>query len=400
MNRQRQEFHGISLKKDKSIRKYRDKKKKLVAEVERLRSSLSRLRADRTRVKSLAADSDNRIKVLIKENDAIKRELAEARQHETRVAKLSSEKASLQERVDVLSSEATTLRKSHREALRRIQSETYRASRLETQQRVKLESAIETEQAEKQSESQAGQAVFEQLSQRALKAEADLSSLEEERDAAFKSFEFQKAELRIQLNVSSRRATEAEDAMNIYRCKLETTEVTNAKLNGESNIVLLLYTHESLTDRIVASGEITDLNARYEELNQQKTKVSQELHASFPIHEIKRQRSGRTGGRRWSHVMWELLMEQLVNGTPPAAVNKNIVSHIRRFSPKCVITELPSIWTIHRARSVLLTIVQTLSAYRLGHAHKWGQIFTDGTSRRQQSFQNLLISIEEDELYK
>ena len=93
-------------------------------------------------------------------------------------------------------------------------------------------------------------------------------------------------------------------------------------------------------------------------------------------------------------------MEQLVNGTPPAAVNKNIVSHIRRFSPQCAITELPSLWTIHRAHSVLLTIVQTLSAYRLGKANKWGQLFTDGTSRRQKSFQNLLISIEDDELYK
>ena len=93
-------------------------------------------------------------------------------------------------------------------------------------------------------------------------------------------------------------------------------------------------------------------------------------------------------------------MELLVNGTPPSAVNKNIISHIRRFCPKCDISELPSIWTIRRARSVLLIVVQTLSVYRLGGAKKWGQIFTDGTSRRQQSFQNLLISIEEDELYK
>ena len=93
-------------------------------------------------------------------------------------------------------------------------------------------------------------------------------------------------------------------------------------------------------------------------------------------------------------------MELLVNGTPPSAVNKNIISHIRRFCPKCDISELPSIWTIRRARSVLLIVVQTLSVYRLGGAKKRGQIFTDGTSRRQQSFQNLLISIEEDELYK
>ena len=241
MKRQQQEFHEISLRKDKSIRKHRDKKKKLAAEVERLRSSLSRLRADRSRIKSLAADSDNRMKELLKENSALKRDLADAQQHQIRVATMSSEKASLQDQVDQLSSEAVALRKSHPEDICRIQSETYRASRLETQQRIKLESAIEAKQAEKQSESQAGQAVFEQLSRRALKAEEDLHSWQEGRDAAFNSLAFQQAQLRIQLNVSSRRATEAENAMNIYRCKLETAEVTNAKLNGEPRTVILLY---------------------------------------------------------------------------------------------------------------------------------------------------------------
>ena len=53
-----------------------------------------------------------------------------------------------------------------------------------------------------------------------------------------------------------------------------------------------------------------------------------------------------------------------------------------------------------RARTVLLVIVQTLAAYRLGKAEKFGQLFQDATSRRQDSFQNLVISIEEDELYR
>ena len=93
-------------------------------------------------------------------------------------------------------------------------------------------------------------------------------------------------------------------------------------------------------------------------------------------------------------------MEQLVNGTPPTAVNKNILTAVHHFSPQCQVLELPSVWTIRRARSMLLVIVQTLSAYRLGVAKKWGQLFTDGTSRRQQTFQNLLISVEEDELFR
>ena len=108
----------------------------------------------------------------------------------------------------------------------------------------------------------------------------------------------------------------------------------------------------------------------------------------------------KRGRKSWGHLMWELIIEQLVNGLPPSAVNKNIVAHVRRFSPQCVIKELPSLWTIRRARSVLLVIVQTLSAYRLGEADKWGEVFTDGSARCQESFQNLVISIEEDELYR
>ncbi len=93
-------------------------------------------------------------------------------------------------------------------------------------------------------------------------------------------------------------------------------------------------------------------------------------------------------------------MEQHVNGTPPLSVGANIITFVRKFSPSTVIKELPSIWTIHRARTVLLVIVWALAAYRLGKAKRWGQLFTDGTLQRQISFQNLVISVEEDELFK
>jgi hypothetical protein len=95
-----------------------------------------------------------------------------------------------------------------------------------------------------------------------------------------------------------------------------------------------------------------------------------------------------------------LTIEQIVNGTPPSSVNANIVTFIRKLSPLIVIRELPSIWTIRRAQTVLLAIVQTLTTYRIAKAEKWEQMFTDGTSRKQVSFQDLIITIEEDELLK
>ena len=41
-------------------------------------------------------------------------------------------------------------------------------------------------------------------------------------------------------------------------------------------------------------------------------------------------------------------------------------------------------------------IVQTLAAYQLARAKKWGQLHTDGTGRRQIALQDLVLSIEED----
>lgn len=122
-------------------------------------------------------------------------------------------------------------------------------------------------------------------------------------------------------------------------------------------------------------------------------------NAAVPVKEICKVSDG-SRGRSWPLFIWELIIEQIVNGTPPSSVNSNIVSMLQTFSPSTKISELPSIWTIRRARTVLLVIVQTLASYRIAKANKWEQLFTDGTSRRQVSFQDLIISIEEDELFK
>lgn len=119
-----------------------------------------------------------------------------------------------------------------------------------------------------------------------------------------------------------------------------------------------------------------------------------------PVKTIGKVREGKCGQARWPLYMWEIIIQQIVNGTPPSAINNNIVAMIETFSPSTVIRELPSIWTIRRARTVLLVIVQTLAVYRIAKAKKWEQLFTDGTSRRQVAFQDLIISIEEDELFK
>ena len=73
---------------------------------------------------------------------------------------------------------------------------------------------------------------------------------------------------------------------------------------------------------------------------------------------------------------------------------------IKTFLPTTTLYELPIIQTIHCARTVFLVIVQTLATYHTAKADQWEQLFTDGTSRRQVALQDLIISIEEDKLFK
>ena len=123
-----------------------------------------------------------------------------------------------------------------------------------------------------------------------------------------------------------------------------------------------------------------------EELSKTQEKLVEadcSLDLAFPIKEIAMEQKGRGGAKRWGQAIWEIILEKLVNGIPPASVRDDLVADVHRFSPRTVIRQLPSLWTICRARSVLLVIVQTLSAYRLAKADKWGQLFTDCTDRRQ-----------------
>ena len=115
---------------------------------------------------------------------------------------------------------------------------------------------------------------------------------------------------------------------------------------------------------------------------------------------ITKSRKGRGGTVSWPNFVWEEILGQLVIGVLPKAAYRSIARIVRRVAPKKQFKQPISLTTIRRARTVLLVIVQTLASYRLGKANKWGQLFHDATQRRQISFQNLVISIEEHELFK
>ena len=129
----------------------------------------------------------------------------------------------------------------------------------------------------------------------------------------------------------------------------------------------------------------------------EKDQQIQCIEDSAPIKMICKVCSNKRGGTTsWPHFVWELILEQLANGMPLTSINSNITSFINTLSPKTVIKELPSIWTICQGRTVLLVIVQTLAAYCIAQAKRWGQLHIDGTGRRQIAFQDLVLSIEDD----
>ena len=65
----------------------------------------------------------------------------------------------------------------------------------------------------------------------------------------------------------------------------------------------------------------------------------QELEKAFPIKVFGKICDGQRGATSWPHFIWELILEQLVNGTPPSSVNSNIISFLRCFSPTTVIKD-------------------------------------------------------------
>ena len=124
-----------------------------------------------------------------------------------------------------------------------------------------------------------------------------------------------------------------------------------------------------------------------------KETTIEDLQHQLSLHESNIKVIGRDGANiGWSLHIWQLLIEQIINGTPPSSVSKNIVSFTKMLCPKTIpINELPSVWTARKARTVITTIGETLAAYKLAEYEYYGQLHTDSTQRRQISRENILI---------
>ena len=107
---------------------------------------------------------------------------------------------------------------------------------------------------------------------------------------------------------------------------------------------------------------------------------------------IKRERNiGRQrGSLRWPLHIVMLICEPLVNVTTTYAIPDNIQKTSNTLTGSEA-DEITSLDYVRKCRVFMQSLNGMLAAYILGKADNWHHIFTNGTTRRQITFQNLVI---------
>ena len=97
--------------------------------------------------------------------------------------------------------------------------------------------------------------------------------------------------------------------------------------NENTNSLLIVSTKEKKT--LVST--VLQLQATIDD-----NKKKEQVESTSPIMIVEKERTGK-GARSWPLFIWEIILEQLVNGTSFSDVNANMVSIIGHFSPQTVI---------------------------------------------------------------
>ena len=97
--------------------------------------------------------------------------------------------------------------------------------------------------------------------------------------------------------------------------------------------------------------------------------------------------------------MVQLILDNLVNGTPPEAIALNISSQDSIAMPgvTVIVQELPRINFIRSCWKFIRIIGETLVAYCTGKVEKWDQLLSDSTNRHQTALHILVIGVIDEE---
>ena len=170
--------------------------------------------------------------------------------------------------------------------------------------------------------------------------------------------------------------------------------------NAEEVASSRLENVKALREKMSALGSaLDDEVSEKRELEKTVQDLKEDISDSTPEPTLFKKVMKHGGKRGGAHYTWplklvQMIMEMLVNGTPPASIAENMLTMSRLMSIE--VSELPSDTFIRECRTYIQIVCTTLVAYQLGLAKIWGQLFSDGTSRKQISLQNLVLSFPKD----
>jgi hypothetical protein len=100
-----------------------------------------------------------------------------------------------------------------------------------------------------------------------------------------------------------------------------------------------------------AQSHLRNVNAELEDdLHNEEAKIHS-IDDAIPI-------KAKGGQSSWPHYVWELILEQLIAGTPPSSINADIVLilMLKAFSCNTKFKELPSIWIVDHCSGVSILL--------------------------------------------
>ena len=100
----------------------------------------------------------------------------------------------------------------------------------------------------------------------------------------------------------------------------------------------------------------------------------------------------QVGSLRWLVHIGMLICELLVDGTPPSSIPDKIQTMSDALTGSEV-SYLPSLDYVRKCHVVLQSLNNMLAACIIGKAENWHHIFTDSTTWRQITSQNLVIGL-------
>jgi len=148
-------------------------------------------------------------------------------------------------------------------------------------------------------------------------------------------------------------------------------------------------------------NKITELRQQSSELKDELARVTKELESNLVMTEtvtsptqVELKRVGRGG--KWQPWVIQYICELLIIGTPPASIQSIISTSYQTYYCKEP-DEVPQISFVRQCRVIVQVIGETIAAIKLASAEKWDQLWNDATTRRQCTFQSLIIGLMDSE---